>query len=73
MKAKLCVWLRSRSWLPRRCIVRSPSRPLFRRQRDATRHGVCAAKEGAAMATTRDRLEQLTNVERELHDHDVVA
>jgi hypothetical protein len=25
------------------------------------------------MATTRDRLEQLTNVERELHDHDVVA
>jgi hypothetical protein len=25
------------------------------------------------MATTKDRLEQLTNVERELHDHDVVA
>ena len=25
------------------------------------------------MATTKDRLEQLTNVERELHDDDVVA
>jgi hypothetical protein len=25
------------------------------------------------MATTKDRLKQLTNVERELHDHDVVA
>jgi hypothetical protein len=50
-----------------------PSRPLLRRQRDATGYGACAAKEGAAMATTKDRLEQLTNVERELHDRDIVA
>jgi hypothetical protein len=34
---------------------------------------VRAAKEGTAMATTKDRLEQLTNVEREPHIHDVVA
>jgi hypothetical protein len=30
-------------------------------------------REGAAIATTKDRLEQLTNVERELDNHDVVA
>src|SRR4030095_15261879 len=33
----------------------------------------CAAREGAAMATTKDRLEELTNAERELHNRDVVA
>src|SRR5215212_6461898 len=33
----------------------------------------CAAKEGAAMATTKDRLEELTNAERELRNRDVVA
>jgi hypothetical protein len=34
---------------------------------------VMRGKEGAAMATTKDRLEQLTDVERDLHNRDVVT
>jgi hypothetical protein len=64
---------RNRSRPPRKIPCQEPGRPQLPRSRGRHPHVVRGAKEVAAMATTKDRLDELTRRKTELEDHDVVA